>query len=76
MKTVILKGVDGKEYYINPDMVEVVDPSIGDENRCNLNMQSGDSYTISMNAHLVATILATQPTRPDKFISYKDYDWK
>ena len=74
MKSVILKTTDGEKIYINPEHVSCIEGK-DDENYCIVHIPTM-SFGIAGHKHLIATILATEPTRPDKFVSYKDWDWE
>ena len=73
MKTVILKQPSGEEVYINPNYVVSITGS-NDGVMCKVETVNGGTFMIYANKHTVASILATEPTRPDKFVSYKDWE--
>lgn len=73
MKTVILKTTDGDTIYVNPEQVQCI--AGGDHDSTCIIHMAAKHFIIAGHKHLVATILATEPTRPDKFVSYKDWEW-
>ena len=74
MKTVILRTTDDRDVYINPEYVTSIYGS-DTLNACNVYMVTGRCYEIIGHKHLVASILETERTSEDKFVSYKDWEW-
>lgn len=71
MKSVILKTSDNKRLYVNPDRVECIQEVSAD--KCYLNMSSGDSYSVQIDAHTVASMLCARADSETKFVSCKDW---
>ena len=70
---VIIPTHKGPDIYINPKYVISIK---GEDNIKFCYVRIGDTtYNVPLHKNLVASILSTEPTRPDKFVSYKDWDW-
>lgn len=73
MKPIILKDISGKEIYINPELVECIEPCMSDT-RTHICMNSGNDYKVIGHPHTVASMMCEITARRDIFVSYKDYE--